>query len=69
MMLLQAALGVLNGTIGATYADRIEAFQFLCDNYQLDRLTPLQESEYNMLVESGTIKTAPFRSDSQLLEG
>jgi hypothetical protein len=60
MILQDTALAILRGDVGATYNDRIEAYQFMNDNFLLDQLTPVQAAEYNTLVEGGVINTVPF---------
>jgi hypothetical protein len=57
----RVALSVIDEKVGYALEDKIEAYQFLCDTWQLDRLTPYQQAEYNMLVEGGIIQTAVWR--------
>jgi hypothetical protein len=61
MMLADVARGILRGDIGATFQDKIEAYQFMNDNYLLEELTPSQQEEFRVLVEGGVIATPPFK--------
>ncbi len=60
--LLEQALRVVND-VSFKYEDRIEAFQFLSDNWELDKLTQSQQWELNNLVEKGLVITAPWRKE------
>ena len=60
--LLEQAMNVVND-ISFRLEDRIEAYQFLTDNWELDRLTQGQKWELNNLVEKGLVVTAPWRSE------
>jgi hypothetical protein len=63
MALLQRlAQQIINNELGGTFEDKIEAYQFMNDNFFLDLLTEKQRSEFNMLVEGGQIETAPWRN-------
>lgn len=64
MMLFQTAMMVINDQVGATYEDKIEAYQFLNDNFYLDKLTPSQAQEFHNLVESGIVETEVFDQHS-----
>jgi hypothetical protein len=61
MMLRDVAKAILNDDIGATYQDKIEAYQFMNDNFLLDELSPYQQEEFRNMVELGIIATPPFR--------
>jgi len=61
-LLKEFAFKIINHELGATYEDRIEAFQFVNDNFLLERLMPHHLEEFNFLVESGQIETAPWRN-------
>jgi len=62
MLLLDTALRIVESNSGAKFEDKIEAYQFLSDNWYLDRLSPQQHQEFGWFVESGLIQTAPWRS-------
>lgn len=63
MPLLQdLAFKILNGDLGGTFEDKIEAYQFVNDNFLLDSLNGQQRAEFNMLVEGGQVETAPWRN-------
>ncbi len=62
MLLLDTAIRIVDLNSGAKIEDKIEAYQFLCDNWELDRLNPVQIAEFNNMVEGGLIQTAPWRS-------
>jgi hypothetical protein len=53
---------ILRGELGGTFEDKIEVYQFMNDNFLLDKLTPSQIAEFNLLVEGGQIETAPWRN-------
>jgi hypothetical protein len=60
--LQEIAFKILNGEVGGTFEDKIEAFQFVNDNFLIDKLSPAQQQDYNSLVEMGVIETAPWRN-------
>lgn len=63
MALLQdLAFQIVKDQIGATFEDKIEAYQFINDNWLVDRLPGVLQEEYNMLIETGIIDTAPWRT-------
>lgn len=61
-LLQELALKIINGELGGTFEDKIEALQFMNDNFLLDGLTDKQRAEFNMLCEGGQIETAPWRN-------
>jgi hypothetical protein len=63
MILLETALRVVEINSGAKVEDKVEAYQFLCDNWYLDRLNPQQQAEYNQFFQIGLIKTAIWRDE------
>ena len=63
MLLLDVAIQIVDLNSGSKFEDKIEAYQFLCDNWELDRLSPAQMAEFNNLVEGGLIQTAPWRKE------
>ena len=60
MMLFDTAMMILNDQVGASLEDKIEAYQFMNDNFYLDKLTPKQKMEFSNLVEGGIVYTIPF---------
>lgn len=61
-LLQELALKIVNGELGSTFEDRIEAFQFMNDNFLLDQLSEKHVTEFNILVEGGQVETAPWRN-------
>jgi hypothetical protein len=62
MLLLETlAAQIINQRIEAKLEDRIQAYQFLSDNWMLGELTGHQQAEFQHYVESGLIATAPWR--------
>ncbi len=60
-LLKDTAICIIHDT-GAVFEDKIEAYQFMNDNFLLDSLTERQKAEFNILVEGGEIQTAPWRN-------
>jgi len=60
--MLQTALAVIAEDSGSKFEDRVEAYQWLSDNWELERLNLQQQMEFNDLVERGVVQTAPWRA-------
>ncbi len=61
-LLTQLAIKIIGNELGATFEDKIEAYQFMVDNFLMDLLSERQKSELNMLIEGGQIETPPWRN-------
>jgi len=61
-LLKDFALKIIRDEIGATFEDKIEAYQFISDNFYLEELNSAQHAEFNFLVEGDQIDTPPWRN-------
>lgn len=61
-LLHELAHKILSGELGGSFEDKIEAYQFMNDNFYLNELSDRERAEFNMLAEGGQIETAPWRN-------